>query len=191
MISKTNIEQLFAAQLAQISDETLRRKVVEVFVVACEKGGWESVAELDKVPFTLLTDTQGVNFIEHAIAVTEGAVGLAKAQLATYAHQPYCIDMDRLVAGALLHDVGKLVEIERDGQGGFRRSRAGKCARHPIYGAMLAAMAGLPDEVINTIGCHAREGDGRAQVVETVLIHHADFVTFDPLVMQEKGLLIE
>jgi hypothetical protein len=63
--------------------------------------------------------------------------------------------------------------------------------RHPISGAVLGALAGLPDEVLNVIACHAKEGEGRPQVIETVLVHLADFATFDPLVMKNKGSLIE
>jgi hypothetical protein len=49
----------------------------------------------------------------------------------------------------------------------------------------------MPEDVVNTIACHAKEGEGAAKVVETVLIHQADFATFDPLVMLEKGQLIQ
>jgi hypothetical protein len=87
--------------------------------------------------------------------------------------------------------VGKLIEIEKDGSGGFSKSLRGKCARHPISGAILAAKLGLDDKTVNTIACHAKEGDGRPQVIETVLIHQADFATFNPLVMLNKGTLIE
>jgi putative nucleotidyltransferase with HDIG domain len=191
MISKTDIELLFAKQLAKISDPDLREKVVEVWLLGCERGGWESVDDLKKMPFTLLTDTRGINFIEHTIAVTEGALALAKAQIDAYGELPYRIDMDRLVAGGLLHDVGKLLEIEPDGSGGWRKSRSGACARHPISGAILVAQVGLSDELVNTVACHAKEGDGRPQVIETVLIHQADFATFDPLVMLQKGQLIQ
>jgi putative nucleotidyltransferase with HDIG domain len=191
MISNTDIEKLFAAQLARIGDETLRAKVVDAWVTGCAQGGWERVEDLEKMPFTLLTETHGISFVEHTIAVTEGAVGLATAQDDTYAELPYPIDMDRLIAGGLLHDVGKLLEIEADGAGGWRKSRSGYCARHPISGAILAAEAGLPEEIINIIVCHSKEGDGRPQVVETVFIHQADFATFNPLVMMNKGSLIQ
>ena len=98
--------------------------------------------------------------------------------------------MELLSRAALLHDIGKLLEIEKDGSDGYRKSHAGKCARHPISGAILAAKAGLDDELVNTISCHAKEGDGRPQVIETVLIHQADFATFNPLVMLSKDQLI-
>jgi putative nucleotidyltransferase with HDIG domain len=191
MIIETDIEKLFDSILTRIKDEDLRANTVRAWALACERGGWKSVDELLKVPFTLLTDTRGVSFIEHTIAVTEGAYGLAKSQEAAYREMPYDIDYDRLLAGGLLHDVGKLLEFEPDGQGGYRKSRSGLCARHPISGTALAYEVGLPDEVLNTIACHAKEGDGRPQCVETVLIHQADFATFNPLVMMEKGTLIQ
>jgi putative nucleotidyltransferase with HDIG domain len=123
--------------------------------------------------------------------VTEGAFALAEAQLKNYRKMPYKIDMDRLVAGGLLHDVGKLLEIGHDGKGNYAKSRNGQCLRHPISGAIVAARAGLPQEILNIIACHAKEGEGRAQTIETVLIHLADFATFDPLVMKNKFTLIE
>ena len=191
MIREKDIESLFRKQLDGIRDRELRAKVVRTFVLACERGRWASVEELKKIPFTLLTDTCGVSFVEHTVAVTEGAAGLGRAQSEAYARLPYGVDFDRLYAGGLLHDVGKLLEIEPDGRGGYRKSLAGKYARHPVSGAMLAAECGLPGDIINIIVCHAKEGEGRPQVVEAVLIHQADFATFDPLVMKQKGALIE
>lgn len=191
MIGEKDIETLFAKQLARIGDEELRGKVVKTFVLACRRGNWESVDELKKIPFTLLADTLGVNFVEHTIAVTEGAAALGRAQSEAYGRLPYAIDFDRLYAGGLLHDVGKLLEIEPDYRGGYRKSLPGKYARHPVSGAILAAECGLPGDIINIIVCHAKEGEGQPQVVEAVLIHQADFATFDTLVMKQKGTLIE
>jgi putative nucleotidyltransferase with HDIG domain len=191
MINHKDVESLFKKELSQIQDRGLRAKVIKTFVLACERGGWESVEELKRMPFTLLTDPLGVNFIEHTIAVTEGAVALGRAQAEAYARPPYGVNFDRLFAGGLLHDVGKLLEIEPDGRGGYRKSLPGKYTRHPVSGAILAAECGLPGDIINIIVCHAKEGEGRPQVVEAVLIHQADFATFDPLVMKQKGTLIE
>ncbi len=191
MITENDVQTLFGSILKRITDADLRSKVVKAWTLACQRAGWESVDDLKAMPFTLLTNTRGINFIEHTISVTEGAYHLAKTQEAAYREMPYTIDYDRLLAGGLLHDVGKLLEFERDGAGGFRKSRAGMCARHPISGTAIAYEVGLPDEVLNTIACHAKEGDGRPQCVETVLIHQADFGTFNPLVMMEKGTLIQ
>ncbi|MBU2262474.1 MAG: HD domain-containing protein [Proteobacteria bacterium] len=190
MIGEKEIQSLFSKQLSRIKNKKLRDMVVETYVMACQEGGWESVEDLRKVPFTLLTDTKGIDLMQHIIAVTESAIGLAQGQIENYETMPYRIDMDRLVAGGLLHDVGKLVEIQKDGKGGFRKSKNGALIRHPISGAILAGRAGLPLEIVNMIACHAKEGEGAPQVVETVLIHQADFATFNPLTMMTKGLLI-
>ncbi len=184
---REKIEELFADQLERISDLELKEKVVNIWVTAAERGGWKP-DDLEEIPFTLLTETHGINLIQHTIAVTEGAVGLADSILAAY-EPPFGIDMDLLLVGGLLHDVGKLLEYERDG-GGHTKGHWGMCARHPISGAILASEFGMPLEIINMIGCHAKEGDGRPQRIETVLIHQADFATFTPMVMLQKGFLI-
>ncbi|MCD4652111.1 MAG: HDIG domain-containing protein [Candidatus Cloacimonetes bacterium] len=187
---KTYFEQVFGELSALIKSDNLRAKTIDAWVLAAEEGGWTEGKQLEQIPFTLLTETHGLNLIEHTIAVTKGAIGLAKAQFDTYHKMPYKIDMDVLISGGLLHDVGKLLEIEK-ANNSYRKSRNGKCARHPFSGSIIAAKVGMPDEIINTIACHAKEGDGRPQRVETVLIHQSDFATFNPLVMMQKGILID
>jgi putative nucleotidyltransferase with HDIG domain len=190
MIARHDVEAALARALELINDQDLRKKVVDAWMLALEEGGWKSMDELRAMPFTLLAETRGLSFLEHTLAVTLGAVGLAKAQLEVYAKMPYAVDMDRLVAGGILHDVGKLLEIQRKPDGGFAKSRSGNLARHPISGAIIAARCGLSPEIINMIACHAKEGEGAPKVVETVFVHQADFATFDPLVMQGKGMLV-
>lgn len=190
MIGARDIEQLFASFLEQVQDASLREKTVAAWVDACAAGGWSSVQEVERMPFSLLADTKGIGFVEHTRAVTAGAIGLARAQLDHTRNLPYAIDLDYVIVGGLLHDVGKLLEIEGDGKGGYRKSRSGACLRHPISGTVVAARAGLPEDVLNIIACHSEEGHGRPQRVETVLVHQADFATFDPLTMKAKGTLI-
>ena len=85
---------------------------------------------------------------------------------------------DVLLAGALLHDVGKLLEIEeRDGV--FQKSPGGKVLRHPFSGVALAYAEGLPPEVLHIIGTHSKEGDPHPRTPEGAVIHHADFTCFE------------
>jgi putative nucleotidyltransferase with HDIG domain len=191
MAREADIAAVLGSILERIASSSIRQAVVKTWLLASQRGGWNSIDEIQKMPFTLLTNCHGINFIQHTIAVTEGAYGLARAQEAAYAKLPYKIDYDRLLAGGLLHDVGKLLETEKDGKGGFKKSRSGQCLRHPISGTALAHEAGIRDEaILNTIACHAKEGEGAPKCLETILIHQADFATFDPLVMMEKGTLI-
>jgi putative nucleotidyltransferase with HDIG domain len=190
MIEEQDIIQILNPFLDQIDNKDLRAKVIKTWMDGCQQGGWTTLAKLEKMPFTLASDPMGISFLEHTRAVTQGALGLAQAQLDNYTHHPYPIDLDRVIAGGLLHDIGKLLEIESDNRGGWRMSHNGKCMRHPISGVVLAQRAGLSDDILNIIACHAKEGEGRAQVVETVLVHQADFSTFTPLVMMKNKKLI-
>ena len=92
------------------------------------------------------------------------------------------VDMDVLVAGAILADVGKLLEYESDEAGGSRQSARGKYLRHPFTGVAVAMECGLPDAVCHIIATHAGEGDMIARTTEAWLVHHADFMTFEPFV---------
>ena len=89
------------------------------------------------------------------------------------------VNLDVLIAGAILADVGKLLEYElKDGkaiQGNY-----GKYLRHPFSGVSLAEACGLPPEVCHIIAAHAGEGDLINRSTEAYIVHHADFMTFEP-----------
>ncbi len=187
---KEQLKKVFSELTDKMQDKDLADKVIDTWTKCATDGGWKSVEEIEEIPFTLLTETEGVNLIEHTIAVTKGALGLAEAMISTYRKVPFDINIDWVIAGGILHDVGKLMEIEKVGDK-FQKSYAGKCARHPISGAIAAAQMGLPIEIQNIIICHAKEGEGRPQRIEGVFVHQADFATFNPCVMRQKGLLIE
>ena len=190
MIRREEVQAAIGEVLDEIKDENLREKVLATWMLAIERGEWKCFSQIEKMPFTLAVDAGGIGMVEHTLAVTRGAMGLGRAQTDAYAHMPYHIDTDRLIAGGLLHDIGKLLEYELDGEGNYVQSHTGRCARHPVSGALLAGEVGLPDELINIIACHAKEGEGRPQVVETVLIHQTDFACFNPMVMLSGGKLI-
>ncbi len=89
------------------------------------------------------------------------------------------IDMDLLIAGAILIDIGKLIEYDKvDGK--LVTSKAGHLLRHPFSGVSIADRFGLPYEVQHIIAYHAKEGDLAKRNVEAIIVHHADFVSFDP-----------
>ncbi len=89
------------------------------------------------------------------------------------------IDMDYLIAGAILIDVGKLIEYDKvDGK--LTTSKAGKLLRHPFSGVVIADRFGMPPEVQHIIAYHAKEGDDAKRSTETIIVHHADFVSFEP-----------
>jgi putative nucleotidyltransferase with HDIG domain len=89
------------------------------------------------------------------------------------------IDMDTVIAGALLCDVGKLLEYELF-EGKARQSERGRYLRHPFSGVAVAMMCGVPDEVCHIIATHAAEGDLGKRSTEATIVHHADFMGYLP-----------
>lgn len=162
--------------LHKISKRTLRDKVAATWVESIKRGGWE-VEELKDVPFTLLIEGVEIDLIQHTNNVTRTAIAIANEL--NNAYSSLKIDMDILIAGALLHDVAKLMEYDKKG-GQVVKSEIGQYLRHPIGGAALAAKHGLPDEIIHIIGSHSKEGNFAKRTVEAIIIHHADFLNFEP-----------
>jgi putative nucleotidyltransferase with HDIG domain len=89
------------------------------------------------------------------------------------------IDMDTVIAGAILADVGKLLEYEKvDGK--VRQSTRGELLRHPFTGVALAMECGVPDAICHVIAAHAGEGNMVKRTTEAFIVHHADFMSFEP-----------
>lgn len=171
------LETLFP-EIQLISDAKLRELTTRVWVEAMKKAGW-TIADLAGMPFTLLISPTDVSLIQHTRAVTLTALRIAEVMMKEYGER-VAIDRDVLLSGAILHDVGKLFEYERE-KGKFIKSRNGALLRHPISGAAFAYQHGLPPEVLHIIAAHSKEGDGARRTVEAIIVNHADFVNFDVL----------
>ena len=159
------LEEIFPL-VKEIKDDELRKKVIKCWEVAMERGGWKT---LDGIPFTLLLPDAG-SFVEHVNRVAEMAYAVGKVRKD--------VDMDLLIAGAILHDVGKLLEYERDGNK-VKKSAMGKIIRHPVSGAALASELGLDNKVVSIIASHSKEGEFVERLPEAVIVHHCDFIDFD------------
>ncbi len=160
-----------------IKDPALRERTLDVFEKAMLKGGWKP-DDLLRMPFTLLVDPCPANMIEHIRAVTRIANASAIELTAIFGDR-MPVDMDILISGAILHDVGKLVEYEEK-NGKFVTCRHGKMLRHPFSGVGLAYDCGVPDDVLHIIAVHAREGDKARRIPAAFIVNHSDFMTFEP-----------
>jgi putative nucleotidyltransferase with HDIG domain len=90
-----------------------------------------------------------------------------------------------VIAGALLHDVGKPIEYSKQ-DGKYVKSRIGRYLRHPVSGVWLAMEVGLPIKIAHMIGSHSFEGDRTPRTPEAIIIHQADFTWFHSLKKEFK-----
>ncbi|HXZ28449.1 MAG TPA: HDIG domain-containing protein [Terriglobales bacterium] len=134
--------------------------------------------DLERIPFTLLVPDCPVTFMEHKRCVVHIARRAAES-MREFLGRALPIDMDTVIAGAILADVGKLLEYEVvDGK--TRQSRRGEYLRHPFTGVALAMECGVPDRVCHIIAAHAAEGDLVRRSTEAIIVHHADFMSYLP-----------
>jgi putative nucleotidyltransferase with HDIG domain len=166
-------------ELEWITDGDLREKTARTWETALERSVLKA-QDLDRIPFTLLCGPDlKVSFMDHKRCV----VHIAKAsgeKMNEFFGDDLPVNMDVLISGAILADVGKLLEYELDPSGKAVQGKYGKYLRHPFSGVSLAEECGVPPEVCHIIASHAHEGDLVKRSTEAYIVHHADFMTFLP-----------
>lgn len=155
-------------EIDKIGDRALREQVVSVWNEAQRRSVFQ---DLRAIPFTLLIDALDDTLIEHTGRVTRSAVAVAEAR--------GDIDVDTVLAGAILHDVGKVLEYEFAPDGRVVTSEMGRRLRHPVSGAALAQGMGLPLAVVHIIAAHAGEGNMVSRTPEAIVVHHCDMTDFE------------
>lgn len=153
-------------EIRKIKSDSLRKGVIAVWLLAMKRGKWQKI---DKIPFTLLIKTKKT-LVEHTRTVTRMAMAVASKR--------QDIKLDHIIAGGLIHDVGKLLEYKKLGKK-YTKSSYGKFVRHPVSGYGLALDVGLPIEIAHIVAAHSVEGEKVKRSNEAIIIHHCDFIDFD------------
>lgn len=162
-----------------ISNHALRQQTIDTWALALSKSTLTS-SDLHHIPFTLLCGPHlQVSFMDHKRSVVHIARNAGETINAMY-HGELKVDMDTLIAGAILADVGKLLEYTLDENKKPVQANYGKYLRHPFSGVSLAEACGVPPSVCHIIATHAGEGEMVKRTTEATIVHHADFMTFIP-----------
>lgn len=174
---RETIKQLWP-EIDWIENPELREQVRQTWIQALDRSPLKA-EDLAQIPFTLLVPNCPITFMEHKRCVVHIARESGKAMQA-FMGRALPIDMDTVIAGAILADVGKLLEYELGPDGKSRQSERGEALRHPFTGVALALECGVPDSVCHIIAAHAAEGDLVKRTTEAFIVHHADFMAFLP-----------
>ena len=116
--------------------------------------------------------------VQHTEAVAKLAVAVGKVM-----HEVYGVDVDfdALLAGALLHDVGKLWNWKKNDDstqaaptsGGWNGSNCS--LDHTLLGTAELYARGFPEKVVHIVGSHfGPEGPTPPQTVEAFIVHTVD-----------------
>jgi putative nucleotidyltransferase with HDIG domain len=166
-------------ELEWINDQSLREKTARTWELALERSVLKA-EDLEDIPFTLLCGPDlKVSFMKHKKCVVHIARECGEKIIQFFGND-LPVNMDVLISGAILADVGKLLEYELDNEGKAIQGKYGQFLRHPFSGVSLAEKCGVPPEVCHIIAAHAHEGDLVKRTTEAYIVHHADFMTFLP-----------
>jgi putative nucleotidyltransferase with HDIG domain len=169
-------------EVSQISDAALQAKVVEAWAFALAQSSFESIREIPPAGNPDTNQALRGDQTDHLRGVTRLAIGIAREMGAAYPE--LAIDMDVIVAGGLVHDVGKAWEFcpvnrrrWKDRQKTFGRPSI----RHPAYGAHICLTVGLPEEVAHVAMAHSGEGELLVRSLECMIVHQADYTFWNTL----------
>ena len=156
-------------EIDEIGDQRLRAGVTSAWATAMAEAG---IDDLETVPWLPPTQRdlgiEDATLVEHVRDVTAGAVALAETLTA---RRGAAVDLDTVIAGALVHDVSKLAEFE-----GMERTRIGALLGHPYYGVHVVARADLPVELAHVVLSHTSRTTVEPATLEAEIVRRADEV---------------
>ncbi|QCC48540.1 HD domain-containing protein [Halobellus limi] len=154
-----------------IEDDDLRAGVADAWATAAAENEVEDLSAVPWLPPTqreLGLDDEGL--VDHVRDVTTCAVALAET-LGERRSDRLALDVDTLVAGALVHDVSKLAEFA-----GMEETAVYDLLGHPYYGVHVVARAGLPIELAHVVLSHTDRTAVEPATIEAEIIRRADEV---------------
>ena len=124
-------------ELEWINDIQLREKTARAWELALERSVLKA-EDLDNIPFTLLCGPDlKVSFMAHKRCVVHVARESGE-KMNSFFGKDLPVNMDVLISGAILADVGKLLEYELDSGGKAVQGKYGQYIRYPFSGVSLA-----------------------------------------------------
>lgn len=175
-------------EIAGISDETLRNKVIEAWAYALCQSSFKCIHDIPGAGNPgHLELTQGSQ-VDHLRAVARFALFIVDDFKANFPEAD--ISRDIVLAGALIHDIGKAFEFDPRNLKRWADdpSRAGQPSlRHSVYGAHVCLTVGLPEELVHIALGHSREGQHIDLSLECTIVRLADHSWWD--ISAAAGLL--
>ena len=172
-------------ELEEIDSDSLREQVIEAWVLALERGGWQ---DIEDVPYAW--NIHEVSNVEHVRGVTRIALDAARQQRDFHGADP---DIDTVVAAALLHDVGKCYEyvdhVDDDILDDPDGTYASEEVPHSLSGYALAHEVGCPLSVQRAIPHFL--GEVPKRTLEAELLKSANSASSNAITQAAMGITLD
>ncbi|MGI9422701.1 MAG: HD domain-containing protein [Hyphomicrobiaceae bacterium] len=177
-------EQVLAElpELNEIVDAQLRALAVEAWAFAISNSSFNAIRDIPPAGNPDTNVAMRGDQTDHLRGVTRLAIGIAKEMQSAYPE--LAISMDVVIAGGLLHDVGKAWEFDPVNRVRWKEEqrRFGKPSiRHPAYGAHICLTVGLPEDIAHIAMAHSGEGELLVRSLECMIVHQADYTFWNTL----------
>lgn len=160
--------------IEEIEDATLRQQVIDAWALALCLNGYTAI---DEMPGIGMPGAPAIgNQAHHLLGVARIALGI-KDSLEVTLGEDLGVSRDVLLAAALCHDLGKPFEFAPHNRERWDRDPGAygrPSLRHPTYGAHIALVIGMPEEIVNTCGYHSPEGRFIDRSLAATVVHYAD-----------------
>ena len=163
-------------EIALLRSEADRTRCADTWLEAMRDGGWDRASLGLFYVFAEVEPSCRETLLSHTGQVVRACLALFDA---LEDREKY--DREALTAGALLHDVGKLIEYGmRDGE--LVHPERGMMFKHPVSGAYYAKKNGFGDKVAHMILAHSEalspEGANAYVTPESLILKQVDAVCF-------------
>lgn len=170
--------------LEEMKNAEMRDWVIEAWATSLYLNGFTAVHELQGSGLVDVLVEKEASQAEHLCGVASIAKGIGEALIKK--NPDYEIDTDLLIAGALLHDVGKPPEYNMENKKKWMEVpyKAGNPpASHAMYGYYICMLLELPTEICCIPANHCSEGDlhNAFRSIACTIVHYADWMYWDCL----------
>ena len=173
---KEELKKYLLPELDLLTDEQDKDKVLSVWLEAVEAGKWGEKGLENSGVSTVMRPDCPEDLMLHTRHVTAACAALYQTLEPLFAAVGHCNREDLLV-GALVHDVGKLLEMDY-ADGRVTHTHYGDLFVHPVSGAYLAKKYGLNQNVVHMVLTHSNllspEGPRAFATAESLILKYID-----------------
>ena len=167
MEEKENYIQRLFPRVNDINDDGIRKKVIDLWWGTWKESDFERIEDLSQ--WQPVKEKLNMSNVDHTNQVVECALAMATV---VEGNQGTKIERDTLIAGAILHDIDKLLIFDPTSGD---TTLMGKHLAHTTVGAHLALQTGLPLGIVHTIAAHSSNYSSMSPgSVEAVIVYYAD-----------------
>jgi putative nucleotidyltransferase with HDIG domain len=172
----------------KIRDADLRERLYDAWAFGLSKSSFKRIEQLRGSGHPTTPKMKQGTQADHLRGVGRLSQIVGIEMKKTFAQFP--LDPDMLLAGGLLHDVGKPFEFDPVNRKRWQADprRAGfPSIRHSVYGAYVTLSVGLPLEVVHAVGAHSWEGRFEEKSTAREIVAESDLAFWE--ILNAAGLM--